>query len=163
MDVEQLVEWELAISVGTVFQFWTVYFPTLYTVLYISEGQTNHPKQAALLRYSSKHLVTKQQLGSQPWATRFLASQSGNKLDSLFCYILHIRWWFYNIHSSTNKKKKQNPWSESARELYRPSNRRLSAKWLPTFARRGCHVVSVMDPYGRTLGFLDRSCYFSIK
>jgi hypothetical protein len=31
-------------------------------------------------------------------------------------------------------------------ELYRPSDRRLSAKWLPTFADRGCHVVSVTDP-----------------
>jgi hypothetical protein len=39
----------------------------------------------------------------------------------------------------------------------------LSAKWLPTFADRGCHVVSVTDPYGRILGFLDRSRYFSIK
>jgi hypothetical protein len=55
------------------------------------------------------------------------------------------------------------PWSESASELYRPSDRRLSPKWLPTFARRGCHVVSVTDPYGRILGFLDRSRYFSIK
>jgi hypothetical protein len=34
---------------------------------------------------------------------------------------------------------------------------------LPTFADRGCHVVSVTDPYGRILGFLDRSRYFSIK
>jgi hypothetical protein len=33
----------------------------------------------------------------------------------------------------------------------------LSAKWMPTFVDRGCHVVSVMDPYGRILGFLDRS------
>jgi hypothetical protein len=31
------------------------------------------------------------------------------------------------------------------------------------FVYRGCHVVSVMDPYGRILGFLDRSRYFSIK
>jgi hypothetical protein len=30
---------------------------------------------------------------------------------------------------------KQTPWSESASELYRPSDRRLSAKWLPTFAK----------------------------
>jgi hypothetical protein len=30
-------------------------------------------------------------------------------------------------------------------------------------ADRGCHVVSVTDPYGRILGFLDRSRYFSIK
>jgi hypothetical protein len=63
----------------------------------------------------------------------------------------------------TYKQQKQTPWSESARELYRPSDRRFSAKWLPTFAERGCHVVSVMDPYGRILGFLDRSRYFSIK
>jgi hypothetical protein len=31
------------------------------------------------------------------------------------------------------------------------------------FADRRCHVVSVTDPYGRILGFLDRSRYFSIK
>jgi hypothetical protein len=30
-------------------------------------------------------------------------------------------------------------------------------------ADRGCHVVTVTDPYGRILGFLDRSRYFSIK
>jgi hypothetical protein len=28
------------------------------------------------------------------------------------------------------------------------------------FADRGCHVVSVTDPYSRILGFLDRSLYF---
>jgi hypothetical protein len=61
------------------------------------------------------------------------------------------------------KKTKLTPWSESASELYRPRDRRLSAKRLPTCAHRGCHVVSVTDPYGRILGFLDRSRYFSIK
>jgi hypothetical protein len=39
----------------------------------------------------------------------------------------------------------------------------LSAKWLPTCADRRCRVVSVTNPYGRILGFLDRSRYFSIK
>jgi hypothetical protein len=34
---------------------------------------------------------------------------------------------------------------------------------LPTFADKGCHVVSVTDTYARILGFLDRSRYFSIK
>jgi CBS-domain-containing membrane protein len=33
----------------------------------------------------------------------------------------------------------------------------LTAKLLPTFAVRGCHVVSVTDAYGRILGFLDLS------
>jgi hypothetical protein len=31
------------------------------------------------------------------------------------------------------------------------------------FADRGCHVVSVTDPYSRIIDFIDRSCYFSIK
>jgi hypothetical protein len=37
---------------------------------------------------------------------------------------------------------------------------RLPAKLVPTFADRKCHVVNVTDPYGRILGFLDRSHYF---
>jgi hypothetical protein len=48
-------------------------------------------------------------------------------------------------------KKTKTPWSESVIELYRPSDRRLSAKRLPTCADRGCHVVSVTDPSGRIL------------
>jgi hypothetical protein len=59
--------------------------------------------------------------------------------------------------------KKKTPWSESASELYRPTDRRLSAKWLPTCADRRCHAVSVTDPCSRILGFIDRSRYFSIK
>jgi hypothetical protein len=53
-------------------------------------------------------------------------------------------------HNKT-KQNKQTPWSESASELYRASDRHLSAKWLPTFANRGCHVVSVtsLRPYSR--------------
>jgi hypothetical protein len=34
-----------------------------------------------------------------------------------------------------------------------PSDRRLSAKAVPTFADRRCHVVSMTDPCGRILGF----------
>jgi hypothetical protein len=55
---------------------------------------------------------------------------------------------------------KQTPWPESANELYRPSDRRLSAKLVLTFVDGGCQVVSVTDPYGRILDFLDRSSYF---
>jgi hypothetical protein len=43
---------------------------------------------------------------------------------------------------------KLTPLPESANELYRPSDRRLSAKLVPIFADRGCHVVGVTDPYG---------------
>jgi hypothetical protein len=49
---------------------------------------------------------------------------------------------------------KQTPWRESASELYRPSDRRLSEKLVPVFLRiEGCRVVSTADPYGRILGF----------
>jgi hypothetical protein len=50
------------------------------------------------------------------------------------------------------------------RERTIPTERQpLAAKRLPTCADRGCHVVSVTDPSGRILGFLNRSRYFSIK
>jgi hypothetical protein len=88
----------------------------------------------------------------------------------------HVRTAFYasaflpsastHTHARTEAyttNDKQTPWSESASELYRPSDRRLSAKWLTIFADKGCHVVSVTDPYGRILGFLDRSHYIYIK
>jgi hypothetical protein len=39
----------------------------------------------------------------------------------------------------------------------------LVGEVLSNFVDRGCHVVRVTDPYGRILGFLDRSRYFSIK
>jgi hypothetical protein len=56
--------------------------------------------------------------------------------------------------------RKKTPWPESAGELYRPSDRSLSAKLVPTSTARRCHVVTMTDPYGRILGFLDRSRYF---
>jgi hypothetical protein len=51
--------------------------------------------------------------------------------------------------------KKQTPWLQSASELYQPSDRRLSAKLVPTLAGRGYRVVSATDPHSRNLGFLD--------
>jgi hypothetical protein len=74
---------------------------------------------------------------------------------------VNFRHWMILVTIAIDKKK--TPWSESASELYRSSDRRLSAKCVPTFADRGCHVVSVTDPYGRIFDFLDRSRYFSIK
>jgi hypothetical protein len=35
------------------------------------------------------------------------------------------------------------------RERTVPSDRRLSAKLVPTFTERGCRVVSATDPHGR--------------
>jgi hypothetical protein len=45
------------------------------------------------------------------------------------------------------------PWLLFASELYQPSDRRLSAELVPTFADRGCRVVSAADPHGRIVGF----------
>jgi hypothetical protein len=43
-----------------------------------------------------------------------------------------------------------------------PSDRRLSPKLMPTFADRGCRVVSATDPHGRILGFLDPFMVYNI-
>jgi hypothetical protein len=40
------------------------------------------------------------------------------------------------------------------------SDRRWSAKLVPTFMDRGCHVVSITDLYGRILDFIVQSHYF---
>jgi hypothetical protein len=45
--------------------------------------------------------------------------------DVLFLNLKILSWW---------SKKVKTSWSESASELYRPSDRRLSAKWLPTWS-----------------------------
>jgi hypothetical protein len=58
---------------------------------------------------------------------------------------------------------KEIPWLQSASEVYWPSDWCFSAKLVPNFADRGYHVVSVTDPYGRNLGFVDRSRYFSFQ
>jgi hypothetical protein len=56
----------------------------------------------------------------------------------------------------TKKPKKKKPklrgLSPQA-HLYQSSDRRLSAKLVLTFAARGCHVVSVTDPYAIILGY----------
>jgi hypothetical protein len=67
------------------------------------------------------------------------------------------QWFNISLKLTIYEKLNSTPWPESASELYRPSDRRLSAKLVPTFADIGCHVVRVTDLYGRILGFLDRN------
>jgi hypothetical protein len=66
-------------------------------------------------------------------------------------------WDLVNVVTNFPKKLNQTPWPEPVSEVYRPSHRRLSAKLVPTFAYRGCHVVYVTNPYDRNLGFLQRN------
>jgi hypothetical protein len=63
-------------------------------------------------------------------------------------------------HGHHRVEKLNTPWRESASEPYRPSDRPLSAKLVPTFADRRYLVLRVTEPYGRILGFLDWSRYF---
>jgi hypothetical protein len=66
---------------------------------------------------------------------------------------------FSELHCSTHTKKNATGETKDLKlrnvgllkpsKLYRPSERRLSAKLVPTFADRGCRVVSATDPYGR--------------
>jgi hypothetical protein len=60
-----------------------------------------------------------------------------------------------NIITTMNITYLNTLWTQSAIELYRPRDRRLSAKLAPTSVDIGCHVVNVTDPYGRILGVLD--------
>jgi hypothetical protein len=53
-----------------------------------------------------------------------------------------------NVDPDT-KQKTQTLGLYSASILYRPSDRRLSAKLVPTLADRGCRVVSATNPHGR--------------
>jgi hypothetical protein len=63
--------------------------------------------------------------------------------------------------NSQQVKKNSMVW---VRERTVPTERPpLVGEAIANFADRECHVVSVTDPYGRILGYLDRSRYFSIK
>jgi hypothetical protein len=58
--------------------------------------------------------------------------------------VTHIPLFELKMYGSMHIYK--TPWQESASELYRPSDRRLSEMLVSTFADRGCRVVSGEDP-----------------
>jgi hypothetical protein len=68
------------------------------------------------------------------------------RLESLKLTLIRPNFSLKRSDSQCIERKEQTPWPESANELYRPSDRRLSAKSVPTFADRGCCVVSTTDP-----------------
>jgi hypothetical protein len=55
--------------------------------------------------------------------------------------------WIYKTNKQTIK---QTPWPQLVSELYWLSDRRLSAKLVPTLTNRECGMVSATDPYGHT-------------
>jgi hypothetical protein len=75
-------------------------------------------------------------------------------------FVIGLGTGFRNETTRNSEDTIKTPWPESASELYWPSDRRLSAKLVPTFEDKWCHVVSVTDPSARILRFLDRNHYF---
>jgi hypothetical protein len=76
----------------------------------------------------------------------------------LYCTV--ITYAYSRLQSANTYEKKKTPESESASEIYRLSDRSVSAKLMKTFADEGCRVDSVTEPYGRNFGFLGRCSYF---
>jgi hypothetical protein len=104
----------------------------------------NTPLIIPTLKYGYQHHCTRQQTVT----TRLQCSSQPHTNTTLkFSY-------------SCTMLKNLTPWPQSASELYRPRDHCLSTKLVPTFANRGCNMVSVTVPYGRILGFLGWSRYF---
>jgi hypothetical protein len=121
-----------------------------------------HGSEHSRVPYNTRSLLTSEQIFYS--RRRFFCSQSAKRITSMMShvmqntgsqdshekYVLHelmrreiCMAWLVN-RKEENKTyivhtNKQTP-SESASELYRPSDRRFSAKWLPNFADKGCHV-----------------------
>jgi hypothetical protein len=97
----------------------------------------------------------------RPWNDHRYTSGESKLLPSKHQYIPLDDFYSHStLHLPKKKKKNWTPWSESASELCRPSDCRLSEKLVPTFADRGCHEVNITDPHDRILAFLDRSRYY---
>jgi hypothetical protein len=68
--------------------------------------------------------------------------------------------WRKKTHLSNSPHKVISIKNSTHREIfsiYFKKKTKLCGLGLPAFADRGCHVVSVTDPFGRVLGTLDRS------
>jgi hypothetical protein len=65
-----------------------------------------------------------------------------------------------SLEPSLNQWQTKTPCLKAASELYRPSDRRLSAKLVPDLLMEGATWSMWRIPYGRILGFLDWSRHF---
>jgi hypothetical protein len=132
------------------------FFHCLHFYMVLPAAKAQHLSLSSISPYILTSLVSVFDWGisiSKPCLNSAFTLRYNMSLTILFSVNL-----LYNLFS-----RKKPLWPESMSELYQPSDRRLSEKLVPTFADRGCHVVSVTDPYGRILGFLDRHPNFSFK
>jgi hypothetical protein len=93
---------------------------------------------AQLTDRSTEGIVTDKLISS---SNIYFESNISNVYFDKLKNILTKKYIFINIYKQT-----KNPWPEYASEIYRPSDRRLSAKLVQTFADRECHVVTPADP-----------------
>jgi hypothetical protein len=89
--------------------------------------------------------------------TKLKTCAAGTLLEAVSLPVYRLR----NIRDFTLAHKKTKLCGLSPQ--YRPSDRHLSTKVVPTFTDRRCHVAGVTDPYGCILDFLDWSCYFCFE
>jgi hypothetical protein len=77
-----------------------------------------------------------------------------NKSTIVLKYVFLTSVWWEGSQLKTSIKT---PWPEPASELYRPSDRRLSAKLVPTFAERWVSRSQDKDRGSMSLAFRDLS------
>jgi hypothetical protein len=118
----------------------------------ISRRQTMHIESSRKFLEKWRNTVIRVSTQISGCNFRLPVNKDVSPLIALFCSKENYRLWALNRNSVA--------WAESASEPYRPSDRRLSAKLMPTIPERRCYVVTVTDPYDRTLDFLHRSRYF---
>jgi hypothetical protein len=70
------------------------------------------------------------------------------RLYSLLLYVVLCVLFFNQFITFMYKTNKLGGFRPQS-ELYQPSDRRLSAKLVPTLVDRECHVVSATNPHGR--------------
>jgi hypothetical protein len=90
---------------------------------------------------SDIHIVTCILIARQRLVKHMPTVNTPKQYRGCFLYGLWRDRWYVMV--------RQNSGAWSASELYRPSDRRLSAKLVPTLADRGCCVVSATNSHGR--------------
>jgi hypothetical protein len=124
----------------------------------------SHPSITLVLSSkNSIHPILQYYKGTETFFLRNLFQMFDQLLNTGLRYICAYTLSAENNPTGLNKlKTKQTPWTESASELYRQSDHRLSAKLVPTFTDRYC-VSSAADPYGRNPSFYTAAATFPFK
>jgi hypothetical protein len=116
-------------------------------VLTITAGETIHTVYC--ITESNQLLETKKDLQK----SAFIGAYSGK----LQVFLLPLKVQTLNVGRKERKRKEIKTSAALVREKTIPSDRHLSAKFVPTFADRGCHAVRATDPHGLFSVFQTRA------